>query len=132
MILALRTDKPEAELYLVNGGKIVQELKWQAHRELASTILVKIKEILGSQKNDTKDIDGVIVYTGTGSFTGLRIGTSVANAFAYGLEVPVVTSSGENWIVNGIVKLKSAKSGNYALPKYDSEPNITKPKSKKA
>ena len=46
MILALRSDKPEAELYLFDDGKKIAEIKWEAHRELADTILGKIKEIL--------------------------------------------------------------------------------------
>ena len=47
MILSIRTDKPEAEigLFSADGQKLVYKT-WQAHRELSSTILVVIKELL--------------------------------------------------------------------------------------
>ncbi|MDD5147084.1 MAG: hypothetical protein PHV63_00840 [Candidatus Daviesbacteria bacterium] len=36
-----------------------------------------------------KDLDGIEVETGPGSFTGLRVGVSVANALGFALEIPV-------------------------------------------
>lgn len=128
MILALRTDKPEAELYLINNNELVKSLKWEAHRELADTLLLKIKEIMDSEGIRNKDLSGIIMHTGEGSFTGLRIGTTVANAMAYSLNIPIVSTEGEDWISLGIENIKSAKPGDLVVPKYNSEPNITKPK----
>ncbi len=45
MILALRTDKPEAELYLYDDKACLDSLTWQAHRELSDTLLIKIDEL---------------------------------------------------------------------------------------
>lgn len=128
MILALRTDKPEAELYLLEDNRAVAEIKWEAHRELADTLLSKIKKLLDSKDLNNKDIKGIIMHTGEGSFTGLRIGTTVANAMAYSLNIPIVSTEGEDWISLGIENIKSAKPGDLVVPKYNSEPNITKPK----
>ena len=36
------------------------------------------------------DIDAIAVYQGPGSYTGLRVGISVANAMAWALNIPVV------------------------------------------
>jgi len=128
MILALRSDKPEAELYLFDDGKKVAEIKWEAHRELADTLLSKIKEILVNNNIADKDITGIIMHTGEGSFTGLRIGTTVANAMSYSLGVPIVATEGDNWISEGLGKITSSKPGNLVVPKYNSEPNISQPK----
>ena len=128
MILALRSDKPEAELYLFDDGKKIAEIKWEAHRELADTILGKIKEILVNNNIADKDITGIIMHTGEGSFTGLRIGTTVANAMYYSLGVPIVEAEGENWINEGLGKITSSKPGNLVVPKYNAEPNISQPK----
>ena len=128
MILALRSDKPEAELYIFDDGKKIAEIKWEAHRELADTILGKIKEILVNNNIADKDITGIIMHTGEGSFTGLRIGTTVANAMSYSLGVPIVEAEGENWINEGLGKITSSKPGNLVVPKYNAEPNISQPK----
>ena len=128
MILALRSDKPEAELYLFDDGKKIAEIKWEAHRELADTILGKIKEILVNNNIADKDITGIIMHTGEGSFTGLRIGTTVANAMSYSLGVPIVATEGDNWISEGLGKITSSKPGDLVVPKYNAEPNISQPK----
>ena len=128
MILALRSDKPEAELYLFDDGKKIAEIKWEAHRELADTILGKIKEILVNNNIADKDITGIIMHTGEGSFTGLRIGTTVANAMSYSLGVPIVAAEGDNWISEGLGKITSSKPGDLVVPKYNAEPNISQPK----
>ena len=124
MILTIRTDKQEAEIGLFsNEGKKISYKTWQAHRELSSTILGVIKELLDSQKLDFKDITGVVFYKGPGSFTGLRIGASVANA----LQVPCINEDGENWINNGISRLPSDQS-ELAEPFYGGEAHTTTPK----
>ncbi len=128
MILAIRTDKPEASLYLISDGGIVKELKWQAHRELADTLSVKISELLESARVQMKDLKGIIMHTGEGSFTGLRIGTSLANGLSYGLNIPIVSADGEDWIRQGLKIITSSKLGEYVMPSYSAEPNITKPK----
>ena len=129
MILAIRTDKPTAELYLYQESSQIGIYNWEAHRSLADTLLTKIKEFLDNNNTALNELEGIIVFTGKGSFTGLRIGTSTANALAYGLEIPVVAGLGEEWIKQGLENLKKANKGDYVIPKYNAEPNITKPKS---
>jgi tRNA threonylcarbamoyladenosine biosynthesis protein TsaB len=128
MILALRTDKPEAELYLYDNDNLLAKETWKAHRELADTLLSKIREILENNNLKNENVTGIIMHTGEGSFTGLRIGTTVANAMAYSLNIPIVSAEGEDWINNGIESLKTARVGELVVPKYNAEPNITKPK----
>ncbi|MEI7818695.1 MAG: hypothetical protein WCI47_01105 [bacterium] len=129
MILGLRTDQPTAKLLLLDkNGNQQADFEWQAHRELAATLLDTIHAFLDNQKISTKDLTGIIVFTGAGSFTGLRIGATVANALAYSHSLPVVAGEGEDWVHDGFGKLHQAKIGDYVIPTYDREPNITKPK----
>jgi hypothetical protein len=130
MILAIKTDNPKAELYLYKNDKKIDEYMWQADRKLADELLVKIQELLNSNKSELKNLRGIVVFTGTGSFTGLRIGTTVANALSYAQNIPIVESTGERWIETGLKSIKSAKPGKYVVPKYSSEPNITYSKPK--
>ncbi len=102
--------------------------KWQAHRQLSETIHSKIEKLLKSQKKDWTDIKGIVCYKGPGSFTGLRIGLSVANALAASLEVPIVGTTSADWQRLGISDLKSGKNEHVVLPEYGSPVHITLPK----
>lgn len=125
IILTIRTDKPEAELGLYANGQQLAAIKWQAHRQLAETIHTKIDEILNKSSISLDDIEGIVAFKGPGSFTGLRIGLSVANALAYSLEIPIVGADGENWIEQGTKKLHVGTDGKLALPLYGSAPHTT-------
>lgn len=128
MILVIRTDKPDAELLLFNENKKIDEHSWLAHRNLADELLPEIQILLKNNSASFDDLKGIIVFTGEGSFTGLRIGTTVANALAYSLSIPIVEASGDDWLNLGLSQVKNTKPGKYVVPKYSSEPNITKPK----
>lgn len=128
IILTFRTDKPEAEIGIFNGQEQLAYYKWQAHRELAETIHLKINKLLEQQQLTLKDINGIAVYQGPGSFTGLRIGLSVANALAASLKIPIISAKGEDWLVDAIDALENGEDEKQAMPEYGSPPNITRPK----
>ncbi|HUD06280.1 MAG TPA: tRNA (adenosine(37)-N6)-threonylcarbamoyltransferase complex dimerization subunit type 1 TsaB [Candidatus Saccharimonadales bacterium] len=127
-ILTIKTDQPEAEIGLFDDKTQLSKFSWHAHTGLAETIHAKIKAVLESKKLSWNDIDGIVVYKGPGSFTGLRIGISIANSLAYGLDAPIAASSGEKWESSGISNLLNNKSKELILPNYGSPPHITPPK----
>lgn len=55
----------------------------------SQAVLPLIEEILSEQKLTLSDITEITVTTGPGSFTGLRVGATVANALGFLLGVPV-------------------------------------------
>lgn len=128
LILTIRTDKPDAELGLFeNAGKLAYSV-WPAHRQLAETIHLKIKELLESQGHDLSQLAAVAIFKGPGSFTGLRIGISVANTLADSLSVPIVSAGGEDWIETAIVRLQNGENEEVALPEYGAPAKTTDPK----
>ncbi len=128
MILTLRTDRPEAMLQLLENDKVLAIHQWLADRQLADTIIPTMTDFLKQNDKSWQDLTGLIVFSGSGSFTGLRIGTTVANALAFSLNVPVVKASGDDWIKLGITQLTHTSPGNFVTPDYSAEPNITRPK----
>jgi tRNA threonylcarbamoyladenosine biosynthesis protein TsaB len=127
-ILTLRTDNPQAEVSLWHPASLIENITWQAHRQLAETIHIKIKDLLLSQNKQLKDLAGIVVYQGPGSFTGLRIGISVGNALARSLDIPISGATGADWVQQGIRKLQHQDKGQPVIPEYGASPHITKPK----
>lgn len=130
LILTVRTDKPEAEIGLYDSYQQLAYAKWPAHRELAETIHAKIKTILNKSSKSLKEVQGIVAFEGPGSFTGLRIGLSVANSLAYSLEIPIAAAGGKNWIADGTQRLLAGDDGKIALPRYGAPAKITQPAKK--
>jgi len=125
LIVTIRTDKPEAELGIYKELQQVSYHTWLAHRQLAETIHQTLRQLLHDHNLQLSDIEGIVAFKGPGSFTGLRIGLSVANALAYGLGVPIVASEDPEWLEGGTERLLQGESEITALPEYGALPNIT-------
>jgi len=127
-ILTIKTDQETAELCVFDELKKLDCEIWKAHKELSKTILVKIEKIAGNTFGNIKNLEGVVVFEGPGSFTGLRIGVTIANSIAYGLNIPVVAAKDSDWQKNGISKLMAGEDDKITKPNYGAEANITTPK----
>lgn len=126
MYLAIRTDNSQAEIYLLNDQGVVQRQKvWLAERTLARDLPGEVDNLVDG---DYGQLTGVLVYQGPGSFTGLRIGITVANAVAYAQLLPIVATAGENWLADGVDQLNNGADNKIALPEYGAAPHITSPR----
>lgn len=128
IILTIRTDQPEAEIGIFNDHNELIYHTWQAHRQLAETLHIQIRELLQKLEKNWEELEGIVVYKGPGSFTGLRIGLSVANALAYSLERPIIAATGDKWIKQGTTSLKKGESDKNTLPEYGLPAHITRPR----
>jgi len=128
LILTIRTDKPESEIGLYDGLEEIAYETWLAHYELSETIHKKVSELLEQAGKTWHELNGVIVYKGPGSFTGLRIGIAFANTLAYSLDIPIIGSKEDEWIKNGIQKVLDKKNEKNIIPEYGAEVHITQSK----
>ncbi len=128
LVLTLRTDHPEAEIGLFEDGVQMAYEKWQAHRHLAETIHQKINDLLASCDAQLTNLHGIGIFTGPGSFTGLRIGMSVANALSYSLNIPIAGATGSNWQPQVLDELTKNGQNRMALPEYGSPVHVTPPR----
>ena len=69
-----------------------------------------------------QDIDKIFVVTGPGSFTGIRVGLTVAKTMAYSLNIPIVPISSLEVMVSGSggTALINARRGYVFAGSYDS------------
>ncbi|OGE37456.1 tRNA (adenosine(37)-N6)-threonylcarbamoyltransferase complex dimerization subunit type 1 TsaB [Candidatus Daviesbacteria bacterium RIFCSPLOWO2_01_FULL_39_12] len=89
MILHIDTkDRKQIKVSLKKDGKVVKSLSKQ--NEYGSQVLLPlIDRILKTKDLKPEDLEEIEVETGPGSFTGLRVGVSVANALGFALGIPV-------------------------------------------
>jgi len=91
MILVLDTATRHPVVALAeNTGRVVAERQWTSQHRHGEELLGRIDELLGEVGSGRREMTGVIVGTGPGSFTGLRIGLASAKTIAYTLGVPLV------------------------------------------
>ena len=128
MIIALHSATPDTELYLLDGNNLVDQKLWRADRQLARDLLKEIEELLRHANKSWDDIDGLVVFKGPGSFTGLRIGCMVLNTIAYANTIPVVGSAGDDWLQKGAAMIAAGEDHKSVLPDYGAEPRITTPR----
>lgn len=126
--LGCRTDSPEAHLYLYDDHVRLAEYVWTADRELAKGLLATIETFLGENNHSFATVNGLFVFRGPGSFTGLRIGITVMNVMSYSLHIPIIGTTGDQWVNDAIVSLASDGNDGIVLPMYGSEPRITQPR----
>jgi len=127
MIILLDTSNPVCKLTIVNGDK-TNDYEWESGRELAKGLLGYLHEKLQHEGCDWSDIEAIGVYEGPGSFTGLRIGLTVANTIADAQSIPIVGATGDNWKSDVLGKIHDGQNEKIVLPLYGAEANITKPR----
>ncbi len=89
MILHIDTKEQKiVRVSLKKDGK--QAASLSEENEYGSQVLLPlIMKLLKTENCELKTLKGIEVETGPGSFTGIRVGVSVANALGFSLNIPV-------------------------------------------
>ncbi len=91
-ILALDTSTDACSAACDNDGEIASRCVVTPHGH-AGLILGMIRDVLESTGTEMKDLDFIACGRGPGSFTGVRIGVSVAEGLAFGLWLKIAPVS---------------------------------------
>jgi tRNA threonylcarbamoyladenosine biosynthesis protein TsaB len=90
MILCIETATGVCSVALCDENSVISVLEAPAGMSHSSSLTVIIRELLSGASVTPGQLDAVAVSKGPGSYTGLRIGVSVAKGIAYGAEIPLI------------------------------------------
>lgn len=129
MKLFIKCIDKQATISLLHKGEVT-ETTWPADRQLSQDLFIKLEMLLKDNNLEMKQIKQIVYNTGPGSFTGLRIGASIANTLGYSLGVPVISLPDADWrIDDSAIDNRTSKPGSLVTDlNYSSAPHITKPR----
>ena len=89
----LYIDTSSSYLYtaLIDEDKTIAEVKKEFGQSLSEVALPEIVSMFEKNNLKATDIDKIIVVNGPGSFTGIRIGITIAKVYAWSLHLPITT-----------------------------------------
>jgi tRNA threonylcarbamoyladenosine biosynthesis protein TsaB len=90
LILNIETSTEVCSVLLAENGKLVYEKESTEGMNHSRLLTVFIEELFAESKTIMKKLDAVAVSKGPGSYTGLRIGVSVAKGLCYSLGIPLI------------------------------------------
>ena len=74
---------------LLKDKEVLEVLEKESLKNHSEFVMPMIKDILDNNKIDTNDLNEIIVINGPGSFTGVRIGVTIAKTLAYALNISI-------------------------------------------
>jgi tRNA threonylcarbamoyladenosine biosynthesis protein TsaB len=90
-ILAIETATDVSSVALAEDGRLVAIQEIHANRSHARLVTVMTERLLADMDWQAADLSAVCVAKGPGSYTGLRVGVSVAKGFCLALDIPLLS-----------------------------------------
>ena len=92
-ILLLETSGEICSVALAKGEKIIGQLSKEEPNSHSTYLAPMVQELLVDEGLLAKDLDAVALSGGPGSYTGLRIGCSLAKGICFGANIPLIECS---------------------------------------
>ena len=123
------TSLSDVSIALIKDGKLLSKINNSIPGEHSIYVTKYVDDILKENDLSPKDVDEIIVVNGPGSFTGIRIGVTIAKVFAYLQNIRIVSITS---LLARVIGYKSkyllskidAKHNNYYIGLYDEEYNV--------
>ncbi len=117
LILNIETSTEVCSVSLAENGNLVVLKESNEGFNHSKSLTVFIEKLFIEKNLKIKSLNAVAVSKGPGSYTGLRIGVSVAKGLCYGLDIPLISvCSLEMMAVHTARNLEKYVSGTSSLP----------------
>lgn len=113
-ILYLDTTSSYLYASLYEEGRIIGEIKEKLDTDLSSKTLSLLMNMFSKENVDPFSIDKIILVNGPGSFTGIRVGVTIAKVYAWSRHISITTISSLE-----AMALSSIKHTDYVVPLID-------------
>lgn len=127
--LFIDTSNSLISIYIVKDNKVLVYKKVETLKDMANTIMPLIREAFNEVNFHIKDIDKIFVTIGPGSFTGIRVGITVAKTISYCLNISVYPISTLEYLSSintnyrKIISIIDARRDNVFVGFYDTNLN---------
>ena len=87
-ILGIDTSSPTGSVALVDNDDVISGSLLNSSKNYSDKLLIEVDAVLNSSKTKLNQIDGFVITTGPGSFTGLRVGMSLLKGLILATQKP--------------------------------------------
>lgn len=110
--LFLNTSIDFLSVAIVKDGVVLDSFYTKLNNDLSKITLSVIDDMFSRLSISKRDINRIVCVNGPGSFTGLRIGVTIAKVWAYSLNIDIVG-------VSSLYVLATGVEGDYIVPIID-------------
>lgn len=103
LILQIETATIVCSVALTENGSVLAYQEIEQRNAHAESITLFIDGVLKIGNKNYHDLDAIAVSSGPGSYTGLRIGVSVAKGLCFALDVPLIAVETLEAMTDGII-----------------------------
>lgn len=126
--LFIDTSSSDVSIAIIKDKNILASICKETPNEHSIYTVKYLDDILKESNLNPEDIDKIMIVNGPGSFTGVRIGVTVAKTYAYLLKKDIITISSLKMLAlstnhDYIMSLIDAKHDNYYIGLYDKDNN---------
>jgi len=89
MILSIETSTEVCSVALHKDGNLLAYYELFTEKSHSSALTLLVRSIVANMNKKLTDLQGIVLSQGPGSYTGLRVGTSVAKGLCYALDMPL-------------------------------------------
>ena len=114
---------------LAKDGKVVDKISYEAWQRQSEMMVTEVDNILKRNNVDKSELDGVVVGIGPGSYTGVRIGVTIAKTIAYALHIKLYAKSSLSLLKHREIPticVFNARSGRSYFAVYECKKQIEK------
>lgn len=119
LILQIETATTVCSVALSENGSVLAYKEVEQRNVHAEVITVFIDGILKEAGKQYQDLKAIAVSSGPGSYTGLRIGISVAKGLCFALDIPLIALETLEAMTDGLIAQNSFNSDVLLCPMID-------------